>query len=143
MPAGAEHERGLIRLEPGQCWALLRTRSIGRLAVPRTGAGPLVVPVAYAVDGGTILFRTASGTKLDAALAGPVSFQVDDIDPAHRLGWSVLVDGTAVVAWAHGDEPLETWASWPTPFTIRVVPTEISGRELGLELLDTDARGYR
>ena len=57
---------------------------------------PLVVPVNYSVeDGPSIVFRSGAGEKLNAATEEIVGIQVDEIDPFHQIGWSVLVEGSA------------------------------------------------
>lgn len=61
------------------CWELLRQAVVGRLAVVVDG-GPEIFPVNYLVDHGSIIFRTAEGTKLANAIDGPVAFEVDDYD---------------------------------------------------------------
>lgn len=59
--------------------------------------GPLVVPVDYLLDEGTVVLRTDEGTKLDAALRGEtVAFEIDVVDDTKGTGWSVLVRGRAV-----------------------------------------------
>jgi hypothetical protein len=136
--------RSVVWLDEARCWDLLRSRSIGRLAVEQPGRGPLVVPVAYVVKGRTIVFRTALGTKVDALLAGAASFQVDDVDSLRRTGWSVLVDGHAAVRWAEDQEaPHGGWVSWHLPLTVTLTPDAISGREVVLVHPETDPRGYR
>jgi CBS domain-containing protein len=60
------------------------------------GEVPAVFPVNYMVAGEEILFFTAEGTKLRAAVANMmVTFEVDHIDPFGETGWSVLVVGRA------------------------------------------------
>ena len=86
---------GLQSLSVDECVELLAGRSVGRLAVNIEGDGPLVTPVNYVWSGSAVVFRTDPGTKLDALAHGPISFQVDEIDPIHRSGWSVLVRGTS------------------------------------------------
>jgi hypothetical protein len=46
---------------------------------------------------GTVVFRTAPGTKLSHATApgAQVAFEIDDYDPETGVGWSVVVHGTA------------------------------------------------
>jgi uncharacterized protein len=120
-----------------QCLALLRSRPLGRLAYLDAGA-PAVVPVNHLVDGSTVVMRSLSGGKLDAAIIGhPVAFQLDDHDPSRGTGWSVLVRGRADLvedpeATERYESELDSWAitdpdaaSW-----IRILPDEISGRRL-------------
>jgi nitroimidazol reductase NimA-like FMN-containing flavoprotein (pyridoxamine 5'-phosphate oxidase superfamily) len=83
-------------LEEHECWALLRTVAVGRLAVVILNQ-PDIFPVNHVVDGGRILFRTAEGTKLAAALPGQaVAYEADGYDPACGEAWSVVIKGHAV-----------------------------------------------
>jgi nitroimidazol reductase NimA-like FMN-containing flavoprotein (pyridoxamine 5'-phosphate oxidase superfamily) len=78
-----------------ECWALLRTVSVGRLAVLVDGQ-PDIFPINYTVDGGTLVFRTGQGTKLAAASGGaPVALEADGVDATTGLAWSVVVKGPA------------------------------------------------
>jgi nitroimidazol reductase NimA-like FMN-containing flavoprotein (pyridoxamine 5'-phosphate oxidase superfamily) len=75
--------------------ALLGQAGIGRVAVS-IAAVPAVFPVRYAVLDGDVVFSTARGTSLDGALRNAVvAFEVDDLDPEDRAGWSVLLVGMA------------------------------------------------
>ena len=85
----------LEEIEEDECRRLLEGEPIGRVAFVRHGQ-PVVLPVNFAVDGDTIVFRTSAGSKLDLAEreAGvAVSFECDSYDAAERAGWSVLVKG--------------------------------------------------
>src|SRR6478735_3814456 len=75
-----------------ECFALLGTQEVGRLAVVDRDR-PLIVPVNYALDGRTIVLRTHPGTVLSAAIGRSVAFEVDEVDRRERRGWSVLVVG--------------------------------------------------
>src|SRR5437867_5763914 len=82
-------------LESHECWNLLRGVSVGRLAV-WVEDHPDIFPVNYAVDHGTLVFRTGSGTKLTAALAeNPVALEADGVDADTGVAWSVVVKGQA------------------------------------------------
>jgi nitroimidazol reductase NimA-like FMN-containing flavoprotein (pyridoxamine 5'-phosphate oxidase superfamily) len=82
-------------IDPRACLALLGTGGVGRVAVSM-GAVPAVFPVHYAMLDGEVVFRTGRGTRLDAAMRNAVvAFEVDDVDPQYREGWSVLVVGIA------------------------------------------------
>lgn len=124
-----------------ECLTLLRTMSIGRIAVASPGGPPLVVPINYAVDGDDVVFRTDPGTKLDLLRGLPVSFQVDLIDPFHRTGWSVLIQGMAVET-GPADVDLRPWADGPKQHWIRITPGVITGRRLLLPECPVDCRGY-
>ncbi|GCB44072.1 DNA-binding protein [Streptomyces sp. NL15-2K] len=56
-----------------ECWDLLGTHGVGRLAVT-TPSGPLVVPVNSGVVDGAIVFRTAAGTTPAQASGHRVAF---------------------------------------------------------------------
>lgn len=86
----------LETLSPDDCLDLLATVSVGRVGVT-IDALPAVLPVNFVLQGGTVVFRTVPGTKLDAATAGMVvAFEADQHGNANRPdGWSVLVRGVA------------------------------------------------
>lgn len=132
-------------LDEEECWALLGSHSLGRLAVNREGMGPMVVPVNYVVDiDRSIVFRSGEGTKLDAVDRGMISIQVDEVDPIHHVGWSVLVDGLAHWVYDPRDEtPVQPWAPGAHPYVVRVHPHTVTGRRIRLTGPETDSRGYR
>ena len=83
-------------LDTHTCLDLLRRREVGRLAVSITDH-PDIFPINYVVDRGTVVFRTAEGTKLAAALLGRgVAFEIDGYDPEAGEAWSVVVKGYAI-----------------------------------------------
>ena len=53
----------ISELSRDECWAALRGEEFGRLAY-MLGNQVNLVPLNYAVDGDTLLFRTAEGSKL-------------------------------------------------------------------------------
>ena len=87
-----EGRTGLDILDRDECLALVRHQPVGRIAIV-DGSHPLVFPVNYLLDGDDVVFRTGEGTKLDLAQRAPVCFEVDEIDPATRGGWSVMIHG--------------------------------------------------
>lgn len=114
-------------------WAQLRQATVGRLAVV-AGDRPDIFPINFVVDGGTVVFRTAAGTKLAAATDRPVAFEADGYEPDTGEAWSVVVKGVAREL-GELDEvvdalnlPLETWHTAPKPRIIRIAPDSISGR---------------
>ena len=82
------------RLDVPECLHLLRTGGVGRVAWQDNAEGLTVLPVNYRVIGDSVVFRTSAASTL-ARLAKPtrVAFQVDEIDHATAVGWSVLVRG--------------------------------------------------
>jgi nitroimidazol reductase NimA-like FMN-containing flavoprotein (pyridoxamine 5'-phosphate oxidase superfamily) len=55
-------------LPADECWELLRQSPVGRLAVVVAG-DPDIFPINYVVDHGSIVIRTAAGTKLATCAA--------------------------------------------------------------------------
>lgn len=131
MSAGGPEE-----LSREECLALLRGRSVGRVAYT-DHALPAIAPVNYAVDGETIVFRTAVGTRLAAGTTDTVvAFEVDEADPVLREGWSVVVVGVAseVVGTSANLRAVElalaSWAGGERNRFVRVTPTFVSGRRI-------------
>jgi uncharacterized protein len=126
----------LRRLSPEQCVGLLESRRLGRVSVS-IGALPAILPVGYAVWDDSIVFRTAPGTKLSAALMGTVvGFEVDDAAEDLSSGWSVLVVGHANEIRDHATLervhtlPLASWARERDHF-VRISTEHVSGRAFG------------
>ena len=143
--AVVDRQTWLEVLGPSECWDLVRSHSIGRFAANRLGASPLVVPVNYAVEAGpAIVFRSGAGSKLNATSQDRVAIQVDEIDPIHHTGWSVLVEG--FTRWLYEEQDpvdVETWAPGDRPYVIRLTPTRVTGRRIRFTQIGTDSRGYR
>lgn len=122
------------RLDPSACWALLRSTDVGRLAVTTT-AGPDIFPVNFAVDRGSLVFRTARGSKLTAVTDQPaVAFEVDGYDEGAGEVWSVVVKGRAELVRGFVDLldtsglPLYPWEAESKAQFVRVVAEDVSGR---------------
>jgi len=109
---------------------------VGRVAFVVDGQ-PIVLPVNYLAEEGSIVFCTAPGTKLSALSDGArVAFEVDDSRPLYHAGWSVLVFGTAREVTDEGElgalrrGPLRSWATPASEHWIRISIDEISGRRI-------------
>jgi uncharacterized protein len=126
---------GLDVLEVDECSALLHTQRVGRMAL--VDEDPAVLPVVYALLDGDIVFRTAPGAKLVAAVLGrEVVFEVDHFDADARTGWSVNVIGNAAEI-VHPAEleraralGLHPWAGDARDRFVRVTPERITGRRI-------------
>ena len=128
----------LTVLPDDECFALLATQEVGRLAVVDRDR-PLIVPVNYGLDGRTIILRTHPGTVLSAAIGRSVAFEVDEVDRRERSGWSVLVVGfteelgaeerARVLERTHGSGA-QPWAPGEHGVWLRVTPNVISGRRI-------------
>jgi nitroimidazol reductase NimA-like FMN-containing flavoprotein (pyridoxamine 5'-phosphate oxidase superfamily) len=128
---------GLEILSYDECRRLLANEAVGRVGFVQDGE-PLILPVNYVVDGGTIVFRSGRGSKLESALMNrPVCIEVDSWDVVEHTGWSVLAKGLAEHV-TDGDEidrleqlPVRPWSrpdlrsEW-----IRVMIEELSGRRI-------------
>ncbi|NKX55258.1 pyridoxamine 5'-phosphate oxidase family protein [Arthrobacter mobilis] len=129
-----EFSASVEELSPSQCWEIFREADFGRLAVV-IADHPELFPINYVVDHGTVVFRTAPGTKLDGALSGaPVAFEVDGFSPSTGQAWSAVLKGRAERMTSIEDVPtsallpLFPWQGGEKNNFIRIVPGEISGR---------------
>lgn len=135
MTAFVDRRTGLDVIERAGCFALLARSSVGRLA---TAAGGTVeiFPVNYALDGEHVVFRSADGTKVRLAQRAEVAFEIDEIDPATRTGWSVVVHGLVeevppILASAYAESlGVDPWAAGEKPHVLRIRPTVVSGRSI-------------
>jgi nitroimidazol reductase NimA-like FMN-containing flavoprotein (pyridoxamine 5'-phosphate oxidase superfamily) len=123
-------------LSPPECWRLLCSAGVGRVAVAGAG-GPEIFPVNFAVDGEAVVFRTARGTKLAAIDDAPsVAFEADGFDFDDRTGWSVVVKGRATVVGAPGERarldalPITLWAPCAKDTLVRIAAREVTGRRI-------------
>lgn len=119
-------------LSADESWDLLNSVALGRL-VTHIGDQLEIFPVNFVTHNGTLLFRTAEGTKLfSTVMNDKVLFEVDDHTVAE--GWSVIVRGTAQVLTAADDiheadrAQLLPWVATEKLRYVRVTPSEVSGR---------------
>ena len=127
---------GLIELDQAECLRLLTRSMIGRV-VFTDSALPAAQPVTYLLDEEEVVFRTGGGSKLAAATRNAVvAFQVDEIDPSTRTGWTVLGVGEAYevivperLADLAGRMPTP-WAPDRTAHTIAIPLQRLTGRRL-------------
>jgi nitroimidazol reductase NimA-like FMN-containing flavoprotein (pyridoxamine 5'-phosphate oxidase superfamily) len=125
---------GVTELPPHVCWDLLRSVEVGRLAVI-LAERPEIFPVNYLVDHGTIVFRTADGSKLSGSVReAPVAFEIDGYDSESGEAWSVVVKGrSGEIRELHelidtAQLPLSPWSGAPKHRFVRIVPEELTGR---------------
>lgn len=137
-------ERAFHEMPEAECWEMVRSHVVGRLAVATDdGGAPVIAPVNYVVDGTSVVFRSAVGLKLAMLHGRPVSFEVDHIDVTSATGWSVLLRGRAheLTHWEADHLDIETWAPGDRRHFVRVVPEAVTGRRI-TPAAWIDERGY-
>ncbi|MDR0416411.1 MAG: pyridoxamine 5'-phosphate oxidase family protein [Propionibacteriaceae bacterium] len=125
-------------LDAARSWDLLAGQQLGRIFFPVDGR-PEIFPVNYVVDGESLIFRTAEGTKLDGVVnAQRVAFEVDTWDTDY--GYSVVVRGVAnpiadaaEIARAEALR-LRPWIPTVKTTFVRVTVDEINGRQFAFGL---------
>lgn len=126
------------KLTHAQCWALLSSHVLGRLAVSVAGQ-PEIFPVNYVTHEEHIVFRTAEGTKLASVAANArVAFETDGYDAATGEAWSVVVHGIAHVLrdfdeiYPAQDLDLTPWSPSLKSWFVRIRPHETTGRRFAV-----------
>lgn len=133
-------EENRLRIEElgrDECLQLLRYGShLGRIGFIADGR-PMILPVNYLAEDGSVVFSTVEGTKLRSLTGGAeVVFEVDQHRPLYHAGWSVLVRGTAREVTDADDldrlrrGPLRSWATLTDAHWVRISIDEISGRRI-------------
>ena len=129
-------------IDEAECLRLISAGGVGRIGY--TGRfGPTVVPVNYALHEGTIVFRTGQHSPMGEDLRtgiehaeSKVAFEIDEISPATREGWSILVQGRAHPVDSETERNsvmqsgVEPWAGGEKELFVRVTPTRITGRRI-------------
>lgn len=116
-----------------ECWRLIETQRLGRLALVDAAGEPVIYPVNFAVADGILYIRSAYDAKLRLLTAHPtVAFEIDGEEAGDR--WSVVVRGEA----AHVDldaelrrtraTGLRSMSPTPKPHVIRIAPRSVTGR---------------
>ncbi|MDX2702377.1 pyridoxamine 5'-phosphate oxidase family protein [Streptomyces sp. PA03-6a] len=139
LPSGRGQAAGraeLVELGGEECWRLLSSHGVGRLALSMP-EGLTVVPVNYSVDQGTIAFRTSPAATPAEASDTKCAFEVDEVDDALSQGWSVLVRGMAhTVTDPAGVRRLNEqaytgpWAGGDRDLWVRITPATVTGRRI-------------
>ncbi len=132
-----DRQRQLDNIGEEECFELLQSQDLGRLAIVRDGR-PEIFPVNYAISERIIAIRTEPGVKLTYASLAHVAFEVEQIDPDTREGWVVEVRGfaeditDAANPWAERarDSVGDPWVKGPHEHYISITHSEVSGRRL-------------
>jgi nitroimidazol reductase NimA-like FMN-containing flavoprotein (pyridoxamine 5'-phosphate oxidase superfamily) len=129
------NDEGTVEMTEEECWDELSAQEFGRLA-HLLGDELHLVPVNYAVDGRTLLFRTAEGSKLLGIVLNPkVVLEIDRFEE-HRA-MSVEVRGNARLLEEDEEHraehvPLRPWVGHPKYNVVEVAPTHVTGRRFDL-----------
>ncbi len=128
----ANSDSPVSTLSEDSSWGLLAALEVGRLATV-DGDQPEIFPINFVIDGLSVVFRTATGSKLaNLTENAHVAFEADtwDLDG----GRSVVIKGTASVI-TDEDElrraqalPLNPWVPTVKTHFVRVTPSDIQGR---------------
>lgn len=119
-----------------ECWRLLASERIGRIAID-SGHGPQIFPVNHLVRDHIISFRSGPGEKTMETYSHPrVAFEADGRED--DAFWSVVVEGRVEVR--SDDDPLvrgalDSLVSFhPTEkhYVIDIIADQISGRRFQL-----------
>ena len=117
-------------LSERECWELLATASVGRLALS-VRALPVILPAQYYLDGHRLAVCLGHHALPEQALNDTiVAFAADSIDPVTRSGWSVQVQGKSVMP---RGLRIDTGCGWPaTAQVVEIEPGRISGLRMHL-----------
>lgn len=112
-----------------QCFALLATGSVGRIALTDHSL-PVILPVLYRVAGDAVVFRVTGRLLETAARQGHVvCFEADcnGIDPLRT--WSVLLTGRLSIAPSANDlDASSTWRPDDPGWMVSLTAEFVSGR---------------
>ena len=135
---GVDARRVLERLDEAECMELLPDGGMGRL-VFNSRYGLTALPVAYKIDGGSIVLGTWDPVFDEDLRTGiayadyQVAVEVDQIDQQAHEGWIVLVRGAAHHLDTEAERApfinagLEPWVEDVPAHFIRVSPSGIFG----------------
>lgn len=128
----AETTSPISEIPDDSAWGYLASVEVGRIAVS-TEDLPEIFPINFCLDGESIVFRSAPGTKLEKlAHNGHVVFEADGWND--EGGWSVIVKGIGALI-TDQDElarvkraPLLPWVPTVKKIWVRITPSKITGR---------------
>ena len=146
MTASKVEPRALRELDRDEALDLLGSVSYGRV-VFTLAALPAIRPVNHVVDDGEVVIRTRRLAGLSTALAehadpaldqNPdlvVAYEADELDPASRTGWSVVVTGIARTVTdparlARISARLRPWVDSEMDTAIAITPEIVTGMRL-------------
>lgn len=125
-------------LPEDECWRLLSSVPLARVALVRTDDYPDIRPINHLVHDGAIYLRTAPDAKVRTIAAHPhVAVEADGEDESSR--WSVVIRGEAAQVTSEaeirraGVADLVSWTPTAKHFVIRITPVAVTGRRFPLD----------
>jgi hypothetical protein len=135
MNAGERWFQGHLReLDEAECWELLRSCEVGRVAYV-DARGPMVVPVTFVAEDASVLFRVSAYSELARHLPdAEAALEVDDVDYFTRSGWNVVLRGPVEVVPSDELPPVDArptpWPEGQRSLYLRLTADLVTGRRL-------------
>ncbi|WP_019065365.1 pyridoxamine 5'-phosphate oxidase family protein [Streptomyces prunicolor] len=137
MTAGTPQRVRMVELGRDEALKLLAEVPLGRVVFSHQ-ALPAIRPVNHLVEpNGDIIIRTHTGAALlgRAARSEVVAYEADDLDPATRTGWSVVVTGAAGPVTDPGElaryrTQLTAWVGTEMEHVVRIRADIVTGYRL-------------
>lgn len=108
LHAGSGHNRKMEfpeDLEERECWELLASASLGRIALS-VDALPAILPVQYYLAGRSLAICLGQHRIPERSVEGKVvAFAADAIDDVSRSGWTVQAQGVTQLSSIDGGAP--------------------------------------
>lgn len=134
-PTDAAHEPDAApaALTEDECWGVLESTQLCRLAFVHEDGAPDIRPVNHFAVDRDIYIRSALDSKfLAIASRSPIALEVDGADDADF--WSVVVRGAAAQVTSEselhrvGVERFRSWTATPKQFVLKVTADVVAGR---------------
>ena len=123
-------------LSPAECWALLATASVGRLALS-VRALPLILPVRFVVEDASVVMGLGLlGMPASSVDDAVVAFAADEIDGRTATGWMVQLQGRIRLSPPAGTR--EGTGPSDDVRVVRLAPGRLTGNRFTLRPVDPD-----
>lgn len=128
-------KRSVERLEEDAALQLLSAAPYGRIVFVRDGE-PEIRPMSHIVDEREVIIRTRLAAAVSHTLAGDsglrITYEADELDTERRVGWSVIVCGTAApvadaTRRARYEQQLRTMLAGTDDTIIAIRPQTVTG----------------
>ena len=137
MTAGTPQRVRMVDLGRDEALKLLAEAPLGRVVFSHQ-ALPAIRPVNHLVEpNGDVIIRTHTGAALLGRVARSevVAYEADDLDPATRTGWSVVVTGAASPVTDPGElaryrTQLTAWVDTEMEHVVRIRADIVTGYRL-------------